>query len=149
MLPSLGRNSRKWVEMGRLLSTTTCFDPVDLTPSAQPGKQQICPKHTHVGITTHYWYGVTQKNIFFSYKLVSSTKNAVDLNIAMGAPKEFTWMSKYFDDRMSIQNIGPDGLVSMVMSIRWKFCEYSKWSQRPEIQPIPKSFRYFSGPVRA
>ena len=59
----------------------------------------------------------------FSYKLVSYTKSAVDLSIAMGAPKEVMWMTKFFDDRFSVRNVTSDGQISMSWSIRWKFCE--------------------------
>ena len=57
---------------------------------------------------------------------MSYTENAVDFNIAMGAPKQWMWLTKYFDDRLSVQNVGLDGLVRMTWKITWKFCECSK-----------------------
>ena len=65
-------------------------------------------------------------NLNSSYKLVSNTENILDLNIAMGAPKQWLWLTKYFDDRLSVKNVGNDGLVRMTWKITWKFCECPK-----------------------
>ena len=71
-------------------------------------------------------YIVIQANFIFSYKLVSYTKNVVDLNIAMGAPKEAMWMTKFLEDRFTVRNVSSDGQISMMWSIRWKFCELTR-----------------------
>ena len=62
-----------------------------------------------------------------SYKLVSYTENILEFNIAMGAPKQWLWLTKYMDDRLSVKNVGPGGLARMTWKITWKFCECSKY----------------------
>ena len=57
----------------------------------------------------------------------SYTENIQDFNIAMGAPKQWLWLTKYFDDRLSVKNVGPGGLARMTWKITWKFCECSKY----------------------
>ena len=59
--------------------------------------------------------------------MVSYTENILDFNIAMGAPKQWLWLTKYFDDRLSVKNVGPGGLARMTWKITWKFCECSKY----------------------
>ena len=60
-------------------------------------------------------------NFYFRYKLVSYTENSVNLSIVMGAPKGVMWMLKFFDERFTVQDVGPDGLIKFVWNIRWKF----------------------------
>lgn len=57
------------------------------------------------------------------YKLVSSTENVLDLNIAMGAPKQWMWLTKYFDDRLTVQNASSDGLAKINWKLTWKFMD--------------------------
>ena len=59
--------------------------------------------------------------------MVSYTENILEFNIAMGAPKQWLWLTKYMDDRLSVKNVGPGGLARMTWKITWKFCEYSKY----------------------
>ena len=54
---------------------------------------------------------------------MSKTDNAVNLSIAMGAPKSVMWLVDSFDERFSVQNVGPDGLIKVKWNISWKFCE--------------------------
>ena len=56
--------------------------------------------------------------------MVSATENLLDLNVAFGAPKQWLWLTKYMDDRLSVKNVGDDGLIRMEWRINWKFCEY-------------------------
>ena len=54
---------------------------------------------------------------------MSYTENILEFNIAMGAPKQWLWLTKYFDDRLSVKNVGPGGLARMTWKITWKFRE--------------------------
>ena len=55
--------------------------------------------------------------------MVSNTPNAVNLSIAMGAPEGAMWMVKFFDERFTVQNVGPGGLITFMWKISWKFSE--------------------------
>ena len=52
LLPRLGRNSRKGVEIEWLVVDNDLFGPVEFAASAQPGKQQIFPKSMHFYAST-------------------------------------------------------------------------------------------------
>ena len=75
--------------------------------------------------------GLAPKDLYLisnsSYKLVSYTENILEFNIAMGAPKQWLWLTKYMDDRLSVKNVGPGGLARMTWKITWKFCECSRY----------------------
>ena len=57
---------------------------------------------------------------------MSSTENVLDLNIAMGAPKQWMWLTKYFDDRLTVQNASSDGLAKINWKLTWKFSKCLK-----------------------
>ena len=53
---------------------------------------------------------------------MSNSDNAVNLSIAMGAPKGVMWMVKFFDERFIVKDVGPDGLINVM----WKSI-FQKW----------------------
>ena len=45
----------------------------------------------------------------------------------MGAPEGAMWMVKFFDERFTVQNVGPGGLITFMWKISWKFSECKEW----------------------